>query len=62
MKTLLEMMEEAALLVDQLNNLDFSNKEDDLLFLDNLSRLEEIENNLSGKRSVIQHKTKVYLQ
>ena len=61
-KQLLAMLEEASVITDQLNNLDFSKPEEDALFFENLNRLETMHDQLSGNPTVSKPKTTKYLQ
>ena len=61
-KTLLQQIEEAQILADQLNNLDFKKPEEDAVFMDNLNRLESIVNELDGQPQMVKPKTQTYLQ
>lgn len=61
-RTLEQQMEEAIQLVDELNNLDFTKPEEDLVFMDNLNRLDNLEKELSGEPVMTAPKTTKYLQ
>ena len=61
-KTLLQQIEEAQVLADQLNNLDFKKPEEDAVFMDNLNRLECLSNELDGQPQMVKPKTQTYLQ
>jgi len=61
-RTLEEQIKEAIQLVDELNNLDFTKPEEDLVFMDNLARLDSLEKELDGVPKIIAPKTIKYLQ
>lgn len=61
MKKLQEQIEQAAQLIDELNNLDFTKKEEDAAFVENLERLEALEKELGGEPQMVKPQTKKYL-
>lgn len=61
MNRLKEQIDQVSQIVDELNNLDFSNKDEDPQFLENISRLEQIHLELNGD-ICIKQKTNRYLQ
>lgn len=61
-KQLLAMLDEAEQITTEMNNLDYSKSEDDAMFMDNMNRLEEMHQELSGKPQMVKTQTKKYLQ
>lgn len=61
-KQLLEMLDQAELITNELNSLDYSKAEDDAVFMDNINRLEQMHQELSGKPQMVKPQTTKYLQ
>lgn len=61
-KDLNQLVDEASLIVDQLNNLDYRSSVEDAEFMNLLSQLDSIHNQLSGIPEMVAPKTSVYLQ
>lgn len=61
-KKLEQQIEEAQQLINELNNLDFKQKEEDSLFCENLNRLDNLFLELDGKPQILKPKTNKYLQ
>jgi hypothetical protein len=62
MEQLSAAIEEASVLADQLNRLDFTKPEDDAVFLDCLNKLESLGLKLDGVPQMNSPKAKAYLQ
>lgn len=59
---LYELLEEADLIINELNNLDYRKQEEDPMFCENLKRLDNLHCELNGTVNIVKPKTSKYLQ